>query len=249
VAGTSPSFLYRNLLAEVPKGTPLDTRALRARGLTAKQLARYAESGWLRRLGHGVYALPGETLDRDACLAWLGTVVPGLHVGAKTALGWWGIRHHVAFQERLHLWGDKPLQLPPWFTAAFPATYQTTQLFDAALAPGTGLAALPAGHPQVLVSVPERALLELLSDVGKTQSLDEASQLLEASGSVRANVLDELLAHVQRIKVARLAHMLADELDLPWRSIARQHSERLGGGRRWVSTTRSGERLHLKRPQ
>ena len=49
--------------------------------------------------------------------------------------------------------------------------------------------------------------------------------------------------------MARLAHALADNLDLPWKSLARTHSERLGGGKRWVSATRTGERLNLKRPQ
>jgi len=62
------------------------------------------------------------------------------------------------------------------------------------------------------------------------------------------DVLDTLLAHLKRIKVARLAHSFADELGLPWADLARRHSARLGGGRRWVSATKTGERLNLKRP-
>jgi hypothetical protein len=46
----------------------------------------------------------------------------------------------------------------------------------------------------------------------------------------------------------RLADSFAQELDLPWKSLARRHSERLGGGQRWVSVGRSGERLNLKLP-
>lgn len=66
--------------------------------------------------------------------------------------------------------------------------------------------------------------------------------------SLRLPVLDELLSHLKRIKVARLAHALAEELELSWADLARRHSERLGGGHRWVSTTKSGERLNLRRP-
>jgi hypothetical protein len=56
--------------------------------------------------------------------------------------------------------------LPTWFTQRFEARYQSTQLFDANLPAGFALQPLPAGRPEVLVSTPERALLELLSDVG-----------------------------------------------------------------------------------
>jgi hypothetical protein len=111
-----------------------------------------------------------------------------------------------------------------------------------------GLAPLPGGRADLLVSAPERAVLELLSDVGKGQGMEEARHLVEGARSLRMDVLDTLLAHLKRIKVARLAHSFADELGLPWADLARRHSERLGGGRRWVSATKTGERLNLKRP-
>ncbi|KQP12762.1 type IV toxin-antitoxin system AbiEi family antitoxin domain-containing protein [Pseudorhodoferax sp. Leaf267] len=236
------------MLAEIPRGTPLSIPLLRAGGLGAKQAARLAESGWLQRLGRGTYLLPGDQLDRDAALATLTESVPGLHVGGRTALAWRGVRHNLAFTERLSLWGDKPARLPEWFTAAFPSHYQATRLFDDGLAAASGLAPLPGGRLDVMVSTPERAVLELLSDIGKSQGLEEARHLVEGARALRMHVLEELLAHLTRIKVVRLAHALADELDLPWKDLACMHSERLGGGRRWVSTTRTGERLNLKRP-
>jgi hypothetical protein len=181
-------------------------------------------------------------------LAWLATQVPGLHVAGKTALAWRGVRHNLAFKERLVLWGSAPTTLPAWFKAAFPATYQATHLFDDTLPAGMGLAPLPAGRDDLLVSAPERAMLELLSDVGKSQGMEEARHLVEGARSLRTDVLEALLAHLKRIKVARLAHAFAEELGLPWEALARRHSERLGGGLRWVSATKTGERLNLKRP-
>ena len=44
------------------------------------------------------------------------------------------------------------------------------------------------------MSVPERAMLELLSNVGKNQSLDEAGRLVETLRSLRTKVLEELMA-------------------------------------------------------
>jgi hypothetical protein len=248
VKRTNPTDLFRQLLSEAPRGTPLSTAWLQERGLNAKQVVRLGADGWLHRLGRGIYLLPGDELNRDASLAHLTKTTPGLHVAGKTALSWRGIRHNIAFQEHLTLWGDTPTTLPTWFTAKFPASYQSTHLFDTTLPPSTGLAPLPSGHPGVLVSTPERALLELLSDVGKGQGLEEARHLLESARALRLPVLEELLAHVQRIKVARLASSMAQELGLAWADLAHQHSVRLGGGERWVSTTPAGERLNLKRP-
>jgi len=213
-----------------------------------KQVARLAEDGWLRRLGHGVYLLAGDKLDRDASLAWLATAMPGLHVAGKSALAMRGVRHNLAFQQTLTLWGDKPGKLPEWFIAEFPAHYQATHIFDAMMAPEFGLAPLPAGRPDMLVSTPERALLELLSDVGKRQGLEEARHLLEGVRSPRLQVLEGLFSHLNRIKVVRLADMLATQLELSWQPVAHKHSERLGGGERWVSAAKTGERLNLRRP-
>jgi hypothetical protein len=61
-------------------------------------------------------------------------------------------------------------------------------------------------------------------------------------------VLDELLTHTTRIKVVRLAAAFGTELGLPWAEVAHKHSERIGGGARWLAVTKSGERVDLKRP-
>lgn len=243
---TNDVFSFKNVLAKLPRGEPLGTMSLQQYGVSTFRASALARSGWLTHLARGVYMLPGDTLSRDACLAFLSNQVTGLHVGGKTALGLRGVRHNVAFREVLSLWGDRVKPLPAWFTQRFECRYQSTQLFDADLPKGFALQSLPAGRPDVLVSTPERALLELLSDVGKGQSLDEARQLVEILHSLRSDVLDTLLTHTTRIKVVRLAHALALELELPWAPLAALQSQRLGGGKRWIAVSKSGERLDLK---
>ncbi len=241
------SFSFKQVLAELPRGEPLSTAALQSRGVNAFRASALARSGWLTHLGRGAYMLPGDTLTRDGCLAYLSQRVSGLHVGGKTAFAWRGTRQNVSFRDMLSLWGDQSKRLPPWFTQRFESRYQETQLFDAKLRRGFGLQPLPNGRPEVLVSVPERALLELLSDVGKTQSLEETRQLIEGLQTLREKTLDELLTHATRIKVVRLADLLARELDLPWAALAKRHSQRLGGGKRWIAVAKTGERLDLRR--
>jgi hypothetical protein len=248
VASTKVAFSFKRVLAELPRGEPLSSATLKAHGVSAFRASALARSGWLSHLARGVYMLPGDTLTRDGCLAFLGSRIPGFHVGGKTALDWRGFRHFVAVRPTLTLWGEAPSRLPPWLTEQFPCWYQATRLFDTKLEPQSGLRPLPEGRRDVLVSVPERALLELLSDVGKGQSLEEARLIAESLRSLREKVLDELLTHVTRIKVVRLAAQLADELKFRWAPLAKRHSERMGGGKRWVAVSRSGERLDLKRP-
>lgn len=110
-----------------------------------------------------------------------------------------------------------------------------------------GLASLPTGRADLLVSTPERAIRELLSDAGKFQSLEETRHLVESTRNLRMPLFAELFSHLSRIKVARLAADLSDSLELPWKDVAKRHAARLGGATRWVAVTRTGERLDLKR--
>lgn len=242
---TADPVSFKMVLARLPRGCPLGVDLLAAHGVSTKRASALARSGWLQRLGRGAYQLPGDTLDRDACLAFLAQQLPGLHVAAKTALAWRGVRHNLAYRELVVLWGNQPTRLPDWLAAVTTARYRAAHIFDADLPQGLGLAPLPGGHPDLPVSSPERALLELLSEAGSFESLEEVRQLVESTRNLRLPLLDQLLGHLSRIKVARLAALLASEAELPWAELARQHSRRLGGGRRWVSVGRTGERLDL----
>jgi hypothetical protein len=243
---TVANFSFKSLLAVLPRGEPLDVAFLRDKGLSADRASHLAKAGWLVHLARGVYMLPGDTLTRDGCLACLMSQHTGLHVGSRTALSWRGVKHNIAFREVISLWGDKSLRLPRWLAGRYACTYQMTHLFDAQLPEQFGLQTLPAGHDAVLVSVPERALLELLSDVGKTESLHDARVLVESARNLRPSTLETLLAHTARIKVLRLARSFAQELDLPWADMAKKYSEARGGGARWIAVSKNGERLDLK---
>lgn len=67
---------------------------------------------------------------RDPCLALLQRQISGLHVGGKAALDWHGVRHYVAQEPRLLLYGLKSAKLPAWFTDAFPAEHHRKQIFS-----------------------------------------------------------------------------------------------------------------------
>ncbi|QWF71898.1 type IV toxin-antitoxin system AbiEi family antitoxin domain-containing protein [Methylomonas paludis] len=225
---------------------PLTTAFLSDHGLSPKHASYLAKHGWLLRLGRGAYMLPGDKLSKAACLNYIFSLSSNIHVGGKTALDWHGVRHNLVFKEIIELWSISPLKLPDWLTTEYPCRTQVTQIFDDALPLNYGLSPLHDNTDKVLVSTKERAVLELLSDAGKNASLELVNNLLENTRNLREDKLEVLFFHVNRIKVARLAYQLAEDLDLPWKELAKKHCLRLGGGKRWVAKTKTGERLDLR---
>lgn len=216
----SPFFIQRGPGAASSRWPPGDRAPGRPWHHRQAGLRGLARSGWLLRLGGGAYGLPGDTLQRDACLAFLARQLPGLHVAGKTALAWRGVRHNLAYQETVVLWGDQPARLPRWLDGVVNVRYRVAHIFDAELPTGLGLAPLAGGDPELPVSSPERALLELLSETGSFEGLEEVRQLVESTRNLRLLLLDELLGHLTRIKVVSLAARMVSELELPWAELA-----------------------------
>jgi len=239
---TKLNSLYRHW---VP-GTPLTSEDLAALGISADLAVHYARAGWLTRLARGVYGRPNDTLELHACLLLLQRNVDGLHAGGKSALDWYGVRHYLSHRPVLQLYGWTSTRLPDWFNERFPAEYHRKRLFDEP--PADPLHAGPfekrSGAPRV--STPERALLEVLSEVGVRQPLQEARELAESTYSLRADVLRELLQRCTSVKTVRLCLQLGRELALPWATKLDPAQLPTGSDRAWVS--RSGDGLLVLKP-
>lgn len=189
---------------------------------------------------------PNDNLLRGDCLKFLSRRVPGLHVGGKTALAWRGIRHNLLVREPLSLWGERKGSLPAWFRRLFPSRYTARNPFSSGLKRNFGLQPLPETPDGILVSVPERALLEMLSEVGVHQGIEEARNIMEGARSLRPEVLTTLLKNCRRVKVVRLCVGWAEELNLPWAADARKATGASPGHSRWIARLKDGTLLVLK---
>ena len=238
--------LIRSLQTAFPRGTPFDHQELTKLGVSSALAHHYLKSGWLARLGRGVFMFPKDTLRRDDCLKFLSRRAPGFHVGGKTALAWRGVRHNLPVRESLFLWGERKAKLPVWFQERFPSRYTARNPFSSKLPGNFGLQPLPETPDGVLVSVPERALLELLSEVGIHQGIEEARNIMEGARSLRPEVLTTLLKNCRRVKVRRLCVLWADELRLPWAAVAKQATGNRHGHSRWTARLKNGTILVLK---
>jgi hypothetical protein len=241
------SKTLQRLMEEAPRGQPLDAEMLRDMGISPQQASYMVSSGWMVRLSRGAYLLTGDSPSRDGIIAHLSRRVPGLHVGGKTALDWHSVRNNVQTRERVVLWGNSPYEMASWIEASMLYTYQTTQLFGDGLAEGAGLEPVRDGNHGVLVSVPERALLELASDIGKRGqkglSLEEAVKFIPSLPPLRPKVLDSLLSDCTRVKVVKLVRDLTAASGTLSASDLQKHVDRLGAGKRWSNTSNDAPQM------
>jgi hypothetical protein len=162
----------------------------------------------------------------------------GLHVGGKTALDWYGFRQYLAHRPVLRLYGWASGSLPAWFVERFPSSYHRLRLFDETPPALLGVSPFERSEVAPLVSEPERAALELLSEVGVRQPLQEAREILESAPHLRSAVLQELLARCRQVKTVRLCLMIGRDLGLPWAK--KLDAASLPKGRRWVGRSKEG---------
>ncbi|WP_448151913.1 type IV toxin-antitoxin system AbiEi family antitoxin domain-containing protein [Castellaniella caeni] len=248
MSGNTRHQVIKRVLTGLPRGAPFDLAMLESFGVSPQLAARYAESGWLVRLAHGVYAFPNDDFDVSGALRFLQQRVAGLHVGGKSALALQGVRHNLAPRETLVLWGSARFALPAWFTTRFPARYVNAKLFDWPddVLAGKTLHTPPGQATGLQVAVPERAVLELLYEVGTRESLEEARNLFDGLRLPRKDVLGHLLVCCISVKAVRLFLTWAREtavIDVD--TLLAQYPARTGSNTRWMSRLDDGTLLSL----
>jgi hypothetical protein len=234
------------LYSRLAPGTPVTSEDLAALKISADLAVHYVRAGWLQRLARGVYCRPNDPPVLHPSLVLLQRSFEGLHVGGKSALDWHGIRHYLSQRPVLHLYGWKAGRLPPWFTERFPAEYHRKRLFKEKPDAPLNVSPFENRKDAPLVSAPERALLEVLSEVGVRQPLQEARELVESTYSLRADALRDLLKRCSSVKTVRLCLQLGREQSLPWAKKLDPSQLPKGSDRPWVS--RSGDGLLVLKP-
>ena len=230
---------YLNKVASLPAGQPVTLALLKEFGVSEDLAGYYARSGWLTRLARGIYTRPGP-LNLHASLKVLELKIPGCHVGGRTALAWHGIQHFVRTNSPLDLYGWNSARLPPWFLKDFPAIYRRKRLFEEGPEHLLVVSGFGDGPNAPTVSEPERATLEMLSEVGSHQSLSEARSIMEGTYGLREEILLSLLQHCKNVKTVRLCLSLSRELGLPFADAILSANLPAKGKGAWVSKTPEG---------
>lgn len=229
----------------------VSARWLRTHGYSSSLVARYVGSGWLTSPTRGVYAAA-----RARALTWEAVLHSlqqreglRLHAGGRFALAWQGHEHYLRLGESptITLYGgDRP---PGWLStlplrekflylgtgpfATTKAAFFSEDAHDDSLY-RDGLVRLDTssnGDP-VVMSTPERAMLELCAAKANTGLVLEADALMQSLAGLRADLVQGLLRDCQSVQAKRLFLALAERHAHPWLARVALQGVDLGRGNR-----------------
>lgn len=254
----------------LPDGLLAEATWMERNGYSSALRSKYVAHGWLNQPARGVYARPGTTLRWEYVVVSLQVLLRhAVIVGGRTALELQGFGHYLALggRETVHLFADAPL--PGWLDRLdLPAEFivhNARKLFpgreiaktisrlpssiaavrEGATATADGLTTIAWGERRwpLVVSTPERAVLELLDSLPDRETFHQADALIEGLRNMSPRRLQSLLEACNSIKVKRLFLWFADRHDHSWRKRIDVDALNLGKGKRSIA---KGGRLDTK---
>ena len=155
----------QQILETAPNESVLFGSWLSSQGLDARGQYAYMKSGWLDRISKGVYKIHGTEPSLFAAVSSYNTQLSkSCVVGAYTALELRGYSHYLSMgKPMVYLFTDKSNKLPSWLLKEewdMTIKYMTTSFLGDEL---LGVETMTINQHDLLVSSPERAMLECLN--------------------------------------------------------------------------------------
>jgi len=228
----------KKLLSQHQPGTVSLAQWLTSIGISHDLQKRYRKSGWLERVGSGAFKRPGEIIQWQGGLyAMQHQAKLPIHAGATTALSMQGLSHYMRSSETVFLFSPPATLLPQWFSNY--SWGSSIQHVKTSLLPAkTGLTAFEERNFSIVLSAPERAILECLHLAPGKLDLVECYQIMEGLSSLRPKLVQELLEKCSSVKIKRLFLFMATKAQHEWLNFVNQKKIDLGTGDR--SITESG---------
>lgn len=205
-------------------------------GLDSKQQFEYVQSGWLERMARGVYKIAGSRPTLYSALSCYNTQMnKQCIVGAHSALELRGYSHYVPMGKPMaFLYTDSAHKLPGWLLQGewdMTVSYQTSSfLGDDLLGVETQMV---DGRP-LLVSSPERAMLEWLNMPHIETLLLDVYYVMEMLSTLRPELIQQLLERCTSVKAKRLFMYMAEKTNYPWVADIDKTKIDFGRGRRMI---------------
>ncbi|OGT26998.1 MAG: hypothetical protein A3I77_00825 [Gammaproteobacteria bacterium RIFCSPLOWO2_02_FULL_42_14] len=226
-----------NLLATWQNGTPLLSNYLKNHGYYRQLVNLYCKNEWIKSIGHGAYTRLNDPLTWQGAVNALQTQLSmPVHIGGLTALELHGVSQYVSkndLSQTFYLYRSEKqnLHLPTWFSNTFTNSFfEKKTLFNKQL----GLSKKTVGDVEIIVSAPERAILEVLSLVPYKITLEHANELMELLDRLRSDVMQKLLESCTSIKVKRLFLYLSEKHRLSCFNELNLTSINIGSGNRVI---------------
>ena len=249
------NWLQHNL----PEGLVVDSGWLERHNVSRQLRRKYVLNGWLLTLARGVYCRPTAAAQPSA-LPWQQLVISlnallnlPVAAGGRTSLELQDFSHYVAASDtrEAHLFSNE--HLPGWVSCVDVNTklvlHSARKLFRGREVPthltaegapsspeDSGFTEQTWGHWKhaLPLSTPERAILELLNEVPKSETFHQADVLMEGMRNLSPRRLQGMLADCRSIKVKRLFLWFAEHHNHAWLQKLDRSSIDLGKGKRML---------------
>lgn len=173
-------------------------------------------------------------------------------VGGLTALELQGLAHYLPLSKKkqhVQLYTHEPL--PKWVINFSPdlvfTRYNSSEVFKDLKGPNTRFFTTRRQWKEnmdgIIISAPERAMLEVLLSVPEKLSFDHANELMQGMTSFSPRAVQALLEQCTNVKCKRLFLWLAERQNYPWFTKLNLNKIDLGSGNRMLA---KGGKLNKK---
>ncbi|MFQ5471202.1 MAG: type IV toxin-antitoxin system AbiEi family antitoxin domain-containing protein [Gammaproteobacteria bacterium] len=245
----------------LPEGLLVTADWLTRHGYSTSLRSQYVSAGWLDQPARSVYMRPRTELRWQQVVISLQTLLEfPVVVGGRTALELQGYAHFLRREQKeVHLYSNKS---PPTWLLKLPMDvrfvfHKASRLFTSDL-PTRGLADLnwnvrerqranedPFSGDLVIqswgqwdwpliVSTPERAILELLDELPHHESFHQVDKIMEGLVNLSPRRVQKLLENCKSVKVKRLFFYFSDRHAHSWLKRIDRDQVTLGKGKRML---------------
>lgn len=255
----------------LPEGLVVNSRWLDEAGYSSALRSKYVANGWLEQPARGIYKRPGaETQWQHLVISLQSLMRVPVVVGGLSALELQGYGHYVPLGKprKVNLYTEGPL--PKWPNEFDPGikfqTRNAKKLFksEAISKAIKGLPPLAStgnnetlGNPNdglrlhvwgdrswpMVISRPERAILEFLDEIPASQSFQHAADMFTGLSNLSPRQLQKSLEDCGSVKVKRLFLWFAERNDHAWFKRLDLDAINTGSGKRVIA---KGGRLDPK---
>lgn len=237
------------LVGMLSEGAVISSRWLRAHGYPGNLVAKYMASGWLESPARGAYVRKGTKPTWGGLLLALQQAEQWpIHAGGRFAMARLGHEHYLRLGQVSVLTLYGPIKLPAWacrlplresvqYCGRGPFGWAPPS-FDSAT-PDSVLSAQGLYRVQddssaagAVLSMAERAMLELCDEKPSAALVHEANALMQGLATLRPALVEALLQHCTSIKAKRLFLALAHRHHHAWLAHVDLANVHLGNGKR-----------------
>ncbi len=221
------------LINNWPNGTVMVSKYLTKMGYKQDLYKFYQIHNWIKTIGFGAFKKSNDNIEwYGAIYAFQKQLQLTIHPGGKTALELGGYSHYLqSSMINLFLFGFRGEKLPQWhlnYNWNVNTKYSANSLF----LDNVGLKSYRYRDFEIMISSPERAILEMLYHFPKYHTFDECYHIMENLAGLQPALCQTLLEQCNSVKVKRMFLFLAEYIDHFWLDGINLSKINLGKGKR-----------------